>query len=126
MSDPGNDHNENRDLLSRIAKARSESTTLDKKPEEIGNGGKDDSENMRIGLQTGTEFVADTIGGGFIGWLLDNWLGTSPWLLILFLLLGLGAGFMNVYKLTQGAGTSVGFAGLHQKKKQAKQVPGKK
>ena len=46
-----------------------------------------------------TEFVVATIVGALIGWRLDVWLGTAPFLLILFLGLGLAAGFNNVYKL---------------------------
>jgi ATP synthase protein I len=36
-----------------------------------------------------------------IGIAFDRWLGTTPWLLILFLFLGFGAGIRNVYKTTQ-------------------------
>jgi hypothetical protein len=30
--------------------------------------------------------------------------------------LGVGVGFLNIYKLSQNIGTSVGFAQMHQKK----------
>ena len=33
-----------------------------------------------------------------IGWLLDRWLGISPWGLIVFLLLGFAAGVLNVMR----------------------------
>src|SRR5688572_29638038 len=45
-----------------------------------------------------TEFVAGVIAGGGLGWLFDRWLGTSPWGLIVFLLLGFAAGIYNVMK----------------------------
>ena len=35
---------------------------------------------------------------GGIGWLLDRWLGISPWGLIVFLLLGFAAGVLNVMR----------------------------
>jgi ATP synthase protein I len=45
-----------------------------------------------------TEFVAGVIAGGGLGWLLDRWLGTSPWGLIVFLMLGFAAGTFNVVR----------------------------
>jgi ATP synthase protein I len=45
-----------------------------------------------------TELVAGVFGGGVIGWLLDQWLGTMPWLLIIFLMLGLAAGLLNAIR----------------------------
>jgi ATP synthase protein I len=50
------------------------------------------------GLRYAMEIVAGTIVGGVIGWGLDLWLGTRPWLAILFLLLGLVAGFRNLMR----------------------------
>jgi ATP synthase protein I len=37
------------------------------------------------------------VGAG-IGWLIDHWLGVSPWGLIVFLLLGFAAGVLNVMR----------------------------
>ena len=34
-----------------------------------------------------------------IGWLLDRWLGISPWGMIVFLLLGFTAGVLNVMRV---------------------------
>jgi ATP synthase protein I len=36
--------------------------------------------------------------GAAIGWLLDRWLGISPWGMIVFLLLGFAAGVLNVMR----------------------------
>ncbi len=44
------------------------------------------------------EIAVATVVGGAIGWQLDCWLGTKPWLAILFLLLGLAAGFTNLLR----------------------------
>ena len=35
--------------------------------------------------------------GGLFGYFLDDWLDTKPWLFILFLILGIAAGFNNMY-----------------------------
>jgi ATP synthase protein I len=45
-----------------------------------------------------TELVVGVVVGGGMGWALDRWLGTAPWLLILFLLLGFAAGMSNVVR----------------------------
>ncbi len=37
------------------------------------------------------------VGAG-LGWLIDRWLGTQPWGLMIFLLLGFAAGVLNVMR----------------------------
>ncbi len=54
---------------------------------------------VTLGLQAGGEFVAAIILGGAIGWGLDWLLGTKPWLLIVFFLLGTVAGVKNVIRV---------------------------
>jgi ATP synthase protein I len=50
------------------------------------------------GLRLSTELVAGVLVGAGIGWLLDRWLGISPWGFIVFLLLGFAAGLLNVMR----------------------------
>ena len=45
----------------------------------------------------GTNMVASTIVGLAIGYYLDQWLGTTPWMLIFWLLMGIIQGFRGVY-----------------------------
>jgi ATP synthase protein I len=45
-----------------------------------------------------TELVAGVLVGAAIGLLLDHWLGTSPWGLLGLLLLGFGAGVLNLMR----------------------------
>ena len=54
---------------------------------------------MGIGLRVGVELVSAMIVGVGIGWFLDRWLHTTPFLLILGVLLGGGAGVANVWRL---------------------------
>ncbi len=48
----------------------------------------------------GTSMVASTFIGLAMGYYLDKWLGTSPWLTLLFLGFGIAAGFRNIFILT--------------------------
>ena len=53
---------------------------------------------MAMALRLASEFVTGVLVGAALGWLLDKWLGTSPWGLIVFLLLGFAAGVLNVLR----------------------------
>jgi ATP synthase protein I len=55
---------------------------------------------MSLGLRVVAELVAGIVVGGGIGYLLDKWLSTTPFLLIAFLLLGTAGGFWNVIRAT--------------------------
>lgn len=46
----------------------------------------------------GLHMVSGPLVGFAIGYGLDYWLDTSPWLKLVFLLVGIGAGFLNVYE----------------------------
>ncbi len=54
---------------------------------------------MGIGVRVGVELVSALAVSVAIGWGLDRWLGTRPWLLALFVLLGGAAGVANVWRL---------------------------
>jgi ATP synthase protein I len=54
---------------------------------------------VSIGLRVLSEFVAAVLVGAFLGWLVDRIAGASPWGLVCFLMLGLAAGFWNVYRI---------------------------
>jgi ATP synthase protein I len=57
-----------------------------------------DPSAMARGFRLSTELVAGVLVGAALGWLLDRWLGISPWGLIVFLLLGFAAGVLNVMR----------------------------
>jgi ATP synthase protein I len=52
----------------------------------------------------GPLLVASVLVGYLIGTWLDSKLGTSPWLLVLGVLLGTAAGFVNLVRLLQNLG----------------------
>jgi ATP synthase protein I len=53
---------------------------------------------MAVGLRLSSELVAGVLAGAALGWGFDRLLSTSPWGLIVFLLLGFIAGVMNVMR----------------------------
>ena len=53
---------------------------------------------MAVGLRLSSELVAGVLVGAALGWGFDRLLSTSPWGLIVFLLLGFIAGVVNVMR----------------------------
>ena len=49
-------------------------------------------------FKLGTELVAAVAVGTIIGFILDSWFDTKPWLIIIFFFLGTAAGILNVIK----------------------------
>jgi ATP synthase protein I len=58
-----------------------------------------DTSAIARGFRLSTELVAGVLVGTGIGWLLDRWLGSSPFGMIVFLLLGFVAGVLNVMRV---------------------------
>jgi ATP synthase protein I len=52
----------------------------------------------------GLTLVLATVIGFGIGYLLDGWLGTRPWLMMLFTILGIVAGFVEMIRAVVRAG----------------------
>jgi ATP synthase protein I len=57
-----------------------------------------DPSAMARGFRLSSELVAGVLVGAVLGWLLDRWLGISPWGLIVLVLLGFAAGVFNVMR----------------------------
>ena len=53
---------------------------------------------MGNAFKLGTELVAAVAVGTIIGFILDSWFGTKPWLIITFFFLGAAAGILNVIR----------------------------
>jgi ATP synthase protein I len=80
------------DLGARLRRARARETALSDSPRVRFSG-------IGIAFRVGVELVAGIAVGAGIGLLFDRWLGTSPWGLVVFCVLGWGAGVLNVYRL---------------------------
>ena len=64
---------------------------------------------LSLAFRIGVELVSAIAIGLAIGWLLDNWLSTKPWFMIVFIFLGGAAGILNVFRLANGFGYVVGY-----------------
>ncbi len=64
---------------------------------------------LAFAVRIGVDLVAALIVGVGIGIMLDRWLDTAPWFLLLFFLLGAAAGMMNVYRVMAGFGYAAGY-----------------
>ena len=53
---------------------------------------------MGNAFKLGTELVAAVAIGTIIGFILDSWFDTKPWLIIIFFFLGAAAGMLNVIR----------------------------
>ena len=54
--------------------------------------------NFGEAFKMSTELVAAVAVGTIIGFILDNWFGTKPWLILIFFFVGVVAGIVNVIK----------------------------
>ncbi len=72
-------------------------------------GGPGSMSGLGWAFRIGVEMVSALVVGVGIGLLLDWWLGTGPWFLVVFFLLGAGAAILNVYRAAMGYGLAVGY-----------------
>ena len=56
---------------------------------------------MGNAFKLGTELVAAVAVGTIIGFILDTWFDTKPWLMIIFFFIGSAAGMLNVIKVAK-------------------------
>ncbi|MBI3947484.1 MAG: AtpZ/AtpI family protein [Armatimonadetes bacterium] len=57
--------------------------------------------NAGLAMQMGLSLVAGIVVGWGIGYWLDRLLGTEPWLMVLFTLLGIASGFLEMFRIAQ-------------------------
>jgi len=82
-------------------------------PEDGSN--REASKGYALAVKLSSEFIAGVVVGVILGYMFDRFLGTSPWGLIVFLLLGFCAGVLNVLRST-GAVAQPGAGGSRRVK----------
>ena len=66
---------------------------------ELENDNEKKGSFMGNAFKLGTELVAAVAVGTIIGFILDSWFDTKPWLIIIFFFLGAAAGMLNVIRV---------------------------
>jgi ATP synthase protein I len=61
----------------------------------------EDKKKLAAYSTVGLMFPVSIAVGAAMGYLLDKWLNTDPYLLVIFTLYGVAAGFWNLYKVTK-------------------------
>ena len=118
--------------------------TQNKPPDDLDNFGKrlqsakDAEENRKVwkkdtdkppqsalglAFRVSVELVSALAVGLAIGWGLDELLGTRPWVMLVFLILGGAAGILNVYRMASGYGYAVGYQKRDETQKDADNAP---
>jgi len=80
------------DLKTRLKIAKSQFKK--KNPPEKNN----EKSSFGKAFQLSTELVSAVLVATIIGFILDNWFGTKPWLIIIFFFIGVAAGITNVIR----------------------------
>jgi ATP synthase protein I len=85
------------DLEQRLKKAR---------PEPVGErtGEVERPRAMGLAFRVSVELVSALAVSVGIGWLIDRWLGTGPWAMVVMFFFGSAAGILNVYRAVEGLG----------------------
>ena len=81
-------------------------------------GPRDALSGVGLAWRVSLELVAALAVGGGLGWLLDDGLGTRPWLMALCFMLGGAAGVVNAWRVTRGLDESVGFGQAVRRRKE--------
>ena len=84
-----------------------------KREDAIKGDARKTAESQRLIRSVGSRILSDLIGlpfgGGLIGWLLDRWFGTTPWIMLVGLFIGFGLAVRSVMRVAnqrseQGSG----------------------
>jgi ATP synthase protein I len=97
QEDPSRDEAALSARLRRLGEELGSETPREPSESDGGRPGADASGFTR-GFRLASEFVAGVLVGAGIGWAFDRLLGTSPFGLIVFLLLGFAAGVVNLMR----------------------------
>lgn len=67
------------------------------------------TQGLALAGRVAVELVAGIAVGGFLGWMLDSWLETTPLFMVVLFFIGAAAGMMNVWRAATGRGLATGF-----------------
>jgi ATP synthase protein I len=104
------------DLDDRIAKARA----AGERHSPVSGGEDPGIESaMSFGMRAGSQFVSAVVLGGGLGWLIDHWLKTKPFGMLILMVLGFIAAIANVWRSMSKAVDTATAAALAAEKSAA-------
>ena len=83
---------EKEDFKTRLKSAKNRAKSKYSESKETSTSG------MGHAFKMSTELAAAVAVGTIIGFILDNWFGTKPWLILIFFFVGVIAGILNVIR----------------------------
>lgn len=70
----------------------------ERRPEPSKTGDEPPKGGHALAFRVSSDFIAAIFVGGVLGWGIDHFAGTTPWGLVILLLLGFAAGVLNVMR----------------------------
>jgi len=93
------DREESLEQRRRLLEAELASKRVDDRKEEAREASAEQSrKGYAQAMKLSSEFISAIVVGAVLGWLFDHFVGTTPWGLIVLLLLGFCAGVLNVLR----------------------------
>ena len=103
---PSVSENSPSDRLARLGEQLDKARAQHRRPGQTG-GSPGLQQGLAFGFRIGIELVTAVLVAGGVGWALDRWLGTRPWVMLTMVILGIAAGMLTVYRATAGLGTTM-------------------
>lgn len=94
---PGGEDGKLASLEERLRAARRAEQERTQPEHQLGLAGPGEKTGQRVI----SILVGYPIGGGVIGWLLDRWLDTRPWIMLALLFLSFAAACFQVFKISK-------------------------
>ncbi len=99
------------DLGQKIKAAR-EKHGLETTPQD--DRAKQSGSSSAAAMRVATDLVAALVVGTFLGYWLDEWLGTRPLFMIAMFFIGFAAGFLNIYRSQTGQTFRIGTGSIRK------------
>ncbi len=98
-TEPGQDPIAEDDRIASLEERLKRAEAVEQVRTKTGQTGSSD-ESYRLGNRVLGELIGGLVGGALIGFVLDKWIGTSPWLLLVFLFAGIIVAFRNIIRIS--------------------------
>ena len=94
----GNRNDSLEERRKRLAEGLAKVHADDEAEKRVERNAEESRKGFALAIKLSSEFISAVIVGAMLGYLLDHFAGTSPWGMIVLLLLGFCAGVLNVLR----------------------------